>query len=60
MSAYNYSEEASVDDGSCRVCGDSNIDDGDAETCDDGNTENGDGCNEFCQVEYCGDGVTQQ
>ncbi|HYB98153.1 MAG TPA: DUF4215 domain-containing protein, partial [Candidatus Limnocylindrales bacterium] len=29
------------------------------ETCDDGNTNNNDGCSSECQVEFCGDGVTQ-
>jgi len=26
------------------------------EECDDGNTFNADGCNEFCELEQCGDG----
>ncbi len=40
------------------ICGDGTLY-GD-EQCDDGNNANGDGCNEFCQIEYCGDGVINQ
>jgi len=28
------------------------------EECDDGNLYPGDACNEFCKIEYCGDGIT--
>ena len=30
--------------------------DGAIEQCDDGGNFNGDGCNDVCQLEYCGDG----
>ena len=29
------------------------------EACDDGNIVDGDGCDDSCEVEYCGDGVLQ-
>lgn len=29
------------------------------EQCDDGNTTSDDGCSALCQIEYCGDGITQ-
>lgn len=29
------------------------------EECDDGNSSSGDGCNSACEIEFCGDGVTQ-
>lgn len=36
-------------------CGDGDREFG--EECDDGANANGDGCNEFCAIEFCGDGV---
>jgi cysteine-rich repeat protein len=39
------------------VCGDG-VAEG-MEACDDGNVTPGDGCDEFCQLENCGDGIVQ-
>lgn len=38
-------------------CGDGMLREG--ESCDDGNSVAGDGCSDTCEVEYCGDGLTQ-
>jgi cysteine-rich repeat protein len=37
-------------------CGDGAIDTG--ELCDDGNTDSGDGCDATCDLEFCGDGIS--
>jgi len=39
------------------VCGDGTV--GGSEECDDGNTADEDGCSSICQIEECGDSVTQ-
>jgi cysteine-rich repeat protein len=47
-----------LENGSCViVCGDDMIES--YEECDDGNAASGDGCSAACQIESCGDGVTQ-
>jgi cysteine-rich repeat protein len=38
------------------VCGNGNVTT--IEDCDDGNTNSGDGCSNVCEIEFCGDGVT--
>lgn len=44
------------------VCGNAIVDDDDStdvhEQCDDGNRQSGDGCSSTCQIEFCGDGKT--
>ena len=40
------------------VCGDGDVNQ-ESEACDDGNTLNDDGCSSTCQVEICGDNITQ-
>jgi cysteine-rich repeat protein len=40
-------------------CGDGIQDFGRNEECDDGNTAINDGCNQFCQLEFCGDDEVQ-
>jgi len=39
------------------VCGDGLLEPG--ESCDDGNTIPNDGCNDVCEIEFCGDSVVQ-
>jgi cysteine-rich repeat protein len=39
------------------VCGDGVVEG--MEACDDGNLVTGDGCDDFCQLENCGDGIVQ-
>jgi len=46
-----------LEGGSDPFCGDG-IQQGN-EQCDDGNTDDNDGCSATCEIEYCGDGITQ-
>ena len=39
-------------------CGDSHLNSSAGESCDDGNTTSNDGCSSTCEMEYCGDGTT--
>lgn len=43
----------------CEYCGDGVLQSQTGESCDDGNSESNDGCNESCELEFCGDGTKQ-
>jgi cysteine-rich repeat protein len=40
-------------------CGNNILEPANGEECDEGDTNNNDGCSSTCQIEHCGDGITQ-